>query len=621
MEIVFVGKKLEDAGLVHPKLNALQADDGLYTVLTVQPRGRIRIADNSIGHVDSADAKCQMRGLFECVAAMESQPDLVIAPEYSVPWDALLESLEAGLKPQPGKLWVLGCESLPLGCLDRHRERLGDKAVILDDDISPKPRTTQQYRNPLVYVFLTGSGDDASDRLVLLVQYKTEPSGDPGNTEATGMLPGQNVYLFGRAPEEVRLMTLICSDVFGFKDDLISRHYDGLLLLHVQLNNSPRHLTYKKYRQELFAYGGRTELICLNWAEKITSVDQNGQNEHEWNNIGGSAWYLLPAEFDVSDARIMENHVHGVYYTRHEPIRVHALQFDYQPRVFLFQTTKVFHHAILKPRSTRSGPKVLKTLFWSADAGAWSEPTRPEERPNDGFEALLAGASGGGVDLEDVRALYREGPVSVERAMAIAAGEIGPKENWYLAPRIDSMMLCEQEIVRRVTVTQDPAPEAVKFRSERLGSIRAIAELRGSAYEWPAGVEALRSGFRFAWSQKYPGRNVVATDGTLATVVHVALVGDMAQMERLDQRVRKTLAGPPPEPERLLSAEQELTFRRQHYATKAERLCILYSTATGSKPYVSVRSSSFTSPAGQSPVDIGVPSFSRIVGEQPGAQP
>jgi len=214
VEIVFVGDKLQDAGLVHPKLNALQADEALYTVLTYQPHGHIRITDDSIGNAEPDDAKRKMKNLFERVVAMESQPDLVVAPEYSVPWDTLLESIEAGLKPALGKLWVLGCESLPLGSLDQHRERLGDKAIVLDDDISPKQRTTQQYRNPLVYVFVTESNADATQRLVLLVQYKTEVSGDPGNTEAKGMLPGQNVYRFGREPGEVKLITLICSDVY-----------------------------------------------------------------------------------------------------------------------------------------------------------------------------------------------------------------------------------------------------------------------------------------------------------------------------------------------------------------------------------------------------------------------
>lgn len=622
MEIIFVGQKLQEAKLAHPKLNALQADDTLYTILTLQPQGRIRITDSSIGNADSADAKRKTLSLFQGVAAMENQPDLLVSPEYSIPWDALLESLEAGITPQPGKLWVLGCESFPLGHLNEFRKRLGPKVVILDDDISSKKITTQRYRNPLVYVFVTQSEDKTSERLVLLVQYKTEASGDAGNTEATGMLPGQNVYLFGRAPYEVRLVTLICSDVFGFTSNLIEKYYDGLLLLHIQLNNSPRHLLYKKYRQELFSFGGRTELICLNWAENIISVDENGENEHKWENICGSAWYLSPPEFDTSDERIKENHAHGIYYTRHEPIKAHALLFHYQPRAFLLQATKVYHHGIPKPRSTRSGPRALKTFIWLNKSGIWSEASTPIDQPNDGFEILLNRASGGAIDLEDLRALYRLGPVSAERAMAIATGEIGPKHNWHEASHMDFMKLCEQEIVRRVTITQDPAPEARVSRSTRLGAARIIAELRGEGtYAWPACVEALGQGFRFSWSKKHPNRNVLAADGTMATVIHAGLVGDPSDLERLDQRVRKTLAGPPPEPERALSDEQEKNYHWHHYATKAERLCVLYSTAAGSKHYVSPRDSFFTSPSGQSSVDIAIPSFRLVADDYPRAQP
>lgn len=620
MKIIPVGQRLKDAGLAHPKLNALQADDTLYTVLALQPKGHIRITEYSIGHADSADAKRKMQSFFRLFNSLENQPDLVISPEYSVPWDALLDSIEADITPQLGKLWVLGCESLPLGGLAAIRERLGEKAVVLDDDVSPKLLTTQKYRNPLVYVFRTQSDEDQSERLVLLVQYKTEASGDPGNTEITGMLPGEFVYIFGLAPNEVRLMTLICSDVFGFNAPLMDEHYDGLLLLHIQLNNGPRHLLYKRYRPELFAPGGRTELVCLNWAENVVSVDQEGENEHRWNNICGSAWYLLPPEFDVSDERINENHRHGVYYTRHEPIRVHALQFHYRQRAFLFQTTKVCHHAIPKPRSIRSGPRVLKTFAWSEDQSDWTEPRAPDELPDDGFGAQLDRVRGPQIDLEDVRDLYRSGPVLVERAMAITAGQFGPKANWHEPPRIDSMQLCEQEIVRRVTVTQDPSPEASSFRSARLSSVRAIAELRGAAYGWPAPVEVLRQGFKFHWSPTFPNRNVIAENGTVATVVYAGLIGDLKGLEVLDQRARKTLAGPPPEPERALSQEQEQGFMRQHYATRAERLCILYATATGTKHYVSPQGTSFSRPAGQSAVDIGVPSFGRPAVDQHGEQ-
>ncbi|WP_320837996.1 hypothetical protein [Zhongshania sp.] len=620
MEIVPVEQKLKCEGLESPRLNALQADDTLYTVLAHQPPGRIRIAPDSIGNADSAEAKQRTVAFLQLAATAESQPDVVVSPEYSVPWEALLNSIEQGVVPEEGKLWVLGCESLPIRGLDAIRQRLGELAVVLDDDVYPGALTTQKYRNPLVYVFATKCSADRSERLVLLVQYKTEPSGDPENTEATGMLPGICIYAFGTLPSEVRLITLVCSDVFGFRRELIDQYYKGLFLLHVQLNNSPRHLLYKKYRQELFAAAGETELLCLNWAENVISIDQYGANEQRWGNICGSAWYLSSPETDLSDDAILENHRHGIYYTRHEPIRTHALQFHYRPRVFFLQSTKVFHHAIPKPRSMRTGPKALKTFVWAQDQNKWVEPRTPGESPADGFCEQLEKCSDDGIPLDDLRDLYLTGPIAVERTMAITAGQFGVIVDWHAPARIDSMRLCEQEVVRRVTITQDPAPEAVKFRDDRFALTRAIAELRVGGYHWPSSVEALRKGFKFCWYAERPNRNVVADDGTLATIVHAGLVSDHTALDRLDQKVRKTLAGPPPEPERVLSQDQEKQFLDQHYATGAQRFCIVYMTATGTKTYLSGRGTSFTTLDSQSAVDIGVPSFTRFAENTLGEQ-
>jgi len=618
--VVSVADRLAKAGLAPPCLNALRADDTLYTVLMHQPPGHIRIAPNSIGNAAPAEAKQRTAAFLKLAATEGIQPDLVVSPEYSVPWEALLEAIEQGLVPDEGKLWVLGCESLELGGLDSVRQRLGGRAEVLDDDLWPAGRTTQQYRNPLVYVFRTTRSDDKSGQLVLLVQYKTEPSGDPQNTEATGMLPGVNVYVFGTPPEEVRLITLICSDVFKLNQELVNKYYNGLLLLHIQLNNSPRHIQYKKYRPEFFAAAGDTEILCLNWAENVVSVDANGANPYKWKNICGTAWYLRSPETNLSDDALLENHKHGIYYTRYEPVRAHAFQFHYQPRVFLLQATKVFHHAVPKPRSTRTGPKALRTFVWAQDECRWVEPRTAAELADDGFSAHLQKVTADGVQLDDLQALYRTGPVAVERAMAITAGQFGVVADWHAPPRIDSMRLCEQEVVRRLTVTQDPAEEAVKFRGERFALTRAIAELRTAGYAWPSSVEVLRQGFKFNWHPDFPNRNVVAADDSLATVVHAGLVADSEALDRLDQRVRKALAGPPPEPERVLSQEQKKQLLERHQAVAPQRFCIVYATATGTKTYLSARGTSFTRPSGQSPVDIGVPSFSLLAGNSSGAK-
>lgn len=588
--------------LAHPQLTVLQANDALYTVLALQPAGRIRVTDSSIGHADAASAAEKIKGFLELASAQERKPDLVVCPEYSVPWEVLLRLVESDVGPEVGKLWALGCESLPLGQLDSYRQRLGDKAVIIDQGEIGAVVTTQRYRNPLVYLFRARSGIDGAQRLVMLVQYKTTTSGDAENTEARGMLPGSSVYLFGRLPEEVRLMTLICSDVFGFTDDLLRTYYDGLLLLHVQLNNDPRHILYKQYRPRLFAYGDRTELLCLNWAAGVVVVAENGAT-HPWDNIGGSAWYLRPQGLDVSDAHIVENHRQGLYYTRYEPIRAHALQFHYAERAFLLEATKVFHHGVDKPKSHLSGPRVIGTFHWSHESTKWLPPSLPEEEPVDGFSELLERVSNG-VDMTDLAAVYRSGPVDVERVLAISAGEFGPKENWYVAPNVDSMQLCQQEIVQRITVTLDP--KGAVFRSKRMAAARTLAALRERGYPWPKQVEFLRGGFTLRWTQALPHRNVEATDGTRATVIYAGQVGDPTQLELLDRKARQTLAGRVPEPTRELSHEELREHTRQHYA-QVPRLCIVYSSGVDIETYSSPLRAAINSPAGASPVDISVP--------------
>lgn len=254
------------------------------------------------------------------------------------------------------------------------------------------------------------------------------------------------------------------------------------------------------------------------------------------------------------------------------------------------------------------------------DQNQWIEPRTPDEFPDDGFCAQLNRVSAGGIELEDLRDLYQTGPIAVERAMAITAGQFGIPADWHSPTRIDSMRLCEHEVVRRVTVTQDPAVEAVAFREGRFALTGVVAELRENDYAWPSSVEVLRKGFKFSWLPRFPNRNVVAVDGTRATVVNAGLVVDPQILDRLDQKVRKTLAGPPPEPERELSQEQEKQFQEQHYATRAERFCIIYMTGTGPKNYLSGRDIMFTRQSGQSAVDIGVPSFTLFAENMPGAQ-
>lgn len=575
-------------GLKHPSLNVLKADEASqYTVLALQPQGAIRTTASSIRNADEADATRKFGAFLRTASGLQPRPDLVICPEYSMPWEVLLAALEAGVAPEVGRLWALGCESLTIGQLDIYRQRLGANVTVIDESPDFSTATTERYLDPLVYLFRTTGLNDQDDRLVMLVQYKTAHSGDPHNIEAQGMFKGKIVYLFGRKPAEVRLLTLICSDVFDFDKETIKEYYEGLLLVHIQLNNDPRNPQYKKYRTDLFSYKGATELICVNWAKRIDWFEGDSNASTNGENIGGSAWYLRPQQFDLSDERLTKNQRQGLYYTYYDSIKTHALQLDYSPRAFHFQATKVYHHGVIAPASYLTGPIVLSVFDWSDASGEWALSV---DNVDDGFGDLISHACHAAPELG---AMHGGNPISVERSLAICAGTFGPEQDWHSVKSLDSTRLCEAEIVRRVTVTIDPQGET--FRSERIARAQALAALRDQGFAWPSEVSFLKDGFELMWHVDHPHRNVVSAK-TVATVIHMGMVGDIRLVDGMDAKARKVLAKPP-EPTKLLSEEEKKAFLREHEG-RVQNVCVLYNVGAETRHYSSQTALSFSTPSG-----------------------
>lgn len=585
--------------LEHPKLNVLQANAELYTVLALQPKGDVLATAGGIGHADAALASETMHAFLSLATEGDSPPDLVIAPEYSTPWEVLQNAVEIGVVPTLGKLWALGCESLPLGGLDAVRARLGGKAIVIDEKPNFAVATTQRYLNPLVYLFRTNDASGA-EHLVLLVQYKTEVSGDGHNTEATGMFAGRNIYLLGRQPDEVRLLTLICSDAFKFQGDLVTDVYQGLFVLHIQLNNNPRHPLYKPYRKELFKYGGDTEVFCLNWAANVELREDATAQPINWKNIGGSAWYLRPPQADRTDAHLSANQRMGLYYCRYEPLRVDALQFHYAPRAFLLRATKVLHHGVIGAASYRTGPSAIAAFEWSPQQKIWA-PVR--ESINDGFSSIVE-RSRQGIDLDEWNAMHTANPINVERVLSICAGTFGPAGDWHNVTKLDSMKMCENEVMWRATVDLDP--EAADFRARRFSAGRTLTALRAQEYVWPVEVGFLNDGFRFSWSKQNPHRNALADNGQFATIVYAGAITDAQRLDSIDSQARQALAHIP-EPEHVLTSEDDIQAHRLHHQSLVRRICILYQDGGQIRPYRNIRERKISVPASDGPVSISIP--------------
>lgn len=533
MEIKPIVDLLRINNLQYPMLEVLQATNNPYTALLVQPEAVITVRDGYIRNADQDRA----RRLFTSVAreAKERAVELLVTPEYSFPWESLEELLESGSGPVRGQLWVLGCESLALSDLDRLKGRFSKWAEVLHEELR-QPFATARYLDPLVYVFTTQPLGSDVDRTVMVVQFKTAPSGDPGNIEATHMACGNDVYLFGR-DNEVRLLSLICSDAFAFTDDLVDQHYDGVLLLHLQLNDSPRHETYMRYRRRLYDFDSdRTELICLNWAENITFDLREGEAYSTKKNISASAWHSKSMRLGTDDQHIERNHRKGLYYTRDGEQRRHMLHFSYEPAAFLLKATKVRHHAVPAALSRRLGPELTEVLHWNEASLQWTEDVGPA---NDGFVVMIEDY---GPRVSFLAGWHATSPLSVERLACITSGEFGPSATWFDAQSLTTVNLAARtEVVRRISVARDP--DGKGYREQHVRTIDALSGIPAADLPLPVHMRDLLNGYQFSWDAANPHCNVSSTqEGRAATLVYAGESPSRSCLNSLSARVKATVS-------------------------------------------------------------------------------
>ena len=99
MQIVNVTYVLAAHGLAAPTFNALVPNESNYTALLMQPPGQIEASVGGVRNRDRGLALLQYGKFLD--DARESQADLVVTPEYSIPWEVLVQAIKAGTFPQP----------------------------------------------------------------------------------------------------------------------------------------------------------------------------------------------------------------------------------------------------------------------------------------------------------------------------------------------------------------------------------------------------------------------------------------------------------------------------------------------------------------------------------------
>lgn len=546
MQITPIDEMLAPADLGVPLLRVLIPNEDNYSVLLLQPKGLIDADATGVHHVDSVSAAKQFCGFLD--EAQRTKADLAVTPEYSMPWATLLGALKAGHKPEKGALWVLGCESIKYGDLAAIKLDIAPQATLLYEPLTADPK---RFVDPLAYVFVAPAAmGTGPDNLVVLVQFKTCPMGDNGHFEINGMQRGTHIYQFGGGANSLRLVTLICSDALDFLDQQATAVYDRTLVLHIQLNPKPRQEQFKQYRSRLMRFAGDlTEIICLNWAQDV--FQGGGKHSKCWNNISGSAWYLRPDKFDDGDQTLTVNHKRGLYYTWLLALRSHALFFNYQPATYLLTATKVAHIGVSASLSRRRGPQLIETRSWDEAMSSWVVHATPE----DGFASIVAEC---GNAQSQIKSIADINPFNAERVLALCAGNIGPSQDWYALRSLDSFGIESSEVIRRITVCQDPDPDARAFRIARLKRCGRLWEILTAQAGLPAALADLTAGFHLEWNPNYAHQNVLSSAGKRSTVIYMGEDASASQIETVLKRVAEYLHRASGSPDNSIEARQRL---------------------------------------------------------------
>ncbi|MCO4861259.1 hypothetical protein MKD38_06230 [Cupriavidus sp. WGlv3] len=509
MKCESVNVVLAKKGLQPPVLFALSPDNQNYNGLLLQPSWSIYAGDDRIGAYDQTIATQKCSSFLKLAVATEA--DIAIAPEYCVPWSVLQKAVESEAFPTPGRLWVLGCESITGAELEAFATAV--QAIVIHEPVPPHGT----YLDPVALCFQTQT-DSGDWTRVVLIQFKTAPSRDDHFLENEHLIRGTTIYRFQSPDELLSLGVIICSDAFALATaaGVLRRLTDRATLIHIQLNPNPRHPDYRAYRTLTFR--GNKELtncdiVCLNWAKNVKQYDQGGAEPTDWKNIGGSAWYLPHGRCSTSDVEILRNHKKGLYYCFMEERR-HALLFHYDEAVFKLSISKPVAD-VDSVLVNSLGPLMVARYRWDAEAEVWSEDV---ECPETGLATILEEDEDVAFALRNVHGAGDD--LAVERVVSLAAGRSRHQERWFKLDLLEACRLDADEIVRRVTFAADSHPRASEYRNTAIQRTAALGKIIEHHVDWPPQVRDIK-GASLSWVANDPNYNLRRDNMEPALVVYL----------------------------------------------------------------------------------------------------
>jgi hypothetical protein len=446
---------LKNRGLNGPTLEVLDQDANLYSSLLFQPTGTIEYTDQYIRITKREMAGQKFNGFFNI--AIKENVELAITPEYSCPWAVVNQLINDNRLPQESKLWIVGCESIQAQQLLNLFNTCNEIEWIYNEEKVQQNLGNSHFFDPVCYLFKTRLHESNELKTVAIVQFKTHFMGGI-EWERDNFIAGEKIYVLQNATDATRLFTLICSDALNASSP---QFYEGFmniphLIVHIQLNKSPNHQRFSKYRCDLYGEGWEDkEVLCLNWARRVQ------MNNSHFHDYGGTAFYTQSNEIELHDSRINHNHTLGAYYTSWKERYATIYLFNYDEFVFFFRNTKPSQRAAPVVNRKRTGLEMLKVLSWNIDENKWSENIEI----NSGFAELCNSMEGR--DRCDTLTNGNIEKVNIERLIALSVGK-ATRKNWHNVQKNEFFLIGDDGVNKRITFTQDPSTETSERRRNYL---------------------------------------------------------------------------------------------------------------------------------------------------------
>lgn len=302
-----VNSILSDFSLKSPRFSVFNDRGNVIKVSYWQPQAEL-LFELELGiHCESEQHKDKAIEFLKDVR--EKRVDIVMTPEYSLPWGVLENILsDKNLWPYNMKLWCLGMEGISYKQLKEFGEYQSDEFIIIIEDLDKV--NVNEFFSCISYLFVT------ENRLICLIQLKTTPASDEwAKLESYGLSTGNTIYYFKDQQTNSYLFSYICADALNQKvfqaNDVVKS--GDCIILHPQLNPKPLHTSFDQMRRSFLDYANNSiRILSVNWSQDtLISVKETGEIIQIKDSYS-ACYYNYRLDDGELSALITENKIKGI---------------------------------------------------------------------------------------------------------------------------------------------------------------------------------------------------------------------------------------------------------------------------------------------------------------------